>query len=273
MSVAKDKSFFRQAEARAFSSGVLFMLATNRQQFLFAIAIALSSMNSTASEKPARQTPLTESGQKLAAKYADILKSLQAEIQLALPIVDEQSKSTFLKAREAVRQATKEANAAQQSEGKIQTAKALVEHARGKWIGGADKGIAQAEAALKKAATDAEREAAKKDLEKWKANKEDGLKALKERQEAYDKAKLDEKQLTDANNNSHAALARAQKDEQAAAQAILAAIKSTLSSDKLDTKLVKCVVLAEATPKGLAEFAQQDHEQQALVIPCSPTTI
>ena len=38
-----------------------------------------------------------------------------------------------------------------------------------------------------------------------------------------------------------------------------------LASDKLDAQLVKCVVLAEATPRGLAEFAQQGKEQEALV--------
>ncbi len=38
-----------------------------------------------------------------------------------------------------------------------------------------------------------------------------------------------------------------------------------LASDALDTKLVKCVVLLEATPRGLAEFAQQGKEQAALV--------
>ena len=93
-------------------------------------------------------------------------------------------------AREAVKKAQAEADAAQKELGKINGAKALVDHAKGKWIGGAEKGIAQAEAALKKATTAAEREAAKKDLAKWQANKEDGLKALKERQAAYDKAKI-----------------------------------------------------------------------------------
>jgi hypothetical protein len=38
-----------------------------------------------------------------------------------------------------------------------------------------------------------------------------------------------------------------------------------LASDKLDKKLVKYVVLHEATPKGLAEFAQQGKAQAALV--------
>jgi len=38
-----------------------------------------------------------------------------------------------------------------------------------------------------------------------------------------------------------------------------------LASDALDAKLVKYVVLLEATPQGLAEFAQQGKEQAALV--------
>jgi len=38
-----------------------------------------------------------------------------------------------------------------------------------------------------------------------------------------------------------------------------------LASDALDAKLVRYVVLHEATPKGLAEFAQQGNEQAALV--------
>ena len=42
-------------------------------------------------------------------------------------------------------------------------------------------------------------------------------------------------------------------------------LKKFLASDKLDAKLVKYVVLFEATPKGLAQFAQQGKEQEALV--------
>jgi hypothetical protein len=37
--------------------------------------------------------------------------------------------------------------------GTIATAQALVDHAKGKWIGGADKGIAEAQAKLKQATT------------------------------------------------------------------------------------------------------------------------
>jgi hypothetical protein len=50
---------------------------------------------------------------------------------------------------------------------------------------------------------------------------------------------------------------------QAAAQG--AALDSFLASDKLDAKLVKYVVLKEATPKGLAELAEKGKAQEALI--------
>ena len=220
---------------------------------------------SVAAPKAAPEIPLTAAGNTLEKKYAEQLKALQAEVGKALPKSDDAKKAALVKAGDAVKAAEAEANAAQQSAGKIQTAKALVEHAKGKWIGGAEKGIAGAEAALKKATTDAEREAAKKDLAKWQANKEDGIKALKERQEALDKAKIDEAKVGKANEAGKAALAKAQANELTAAKALLTAVEPYLASDKLDGKLVKGAVLAEATPRGLAEFAQQGREQEVLV--------
>lgn len=237
-----------------------------RTCLLIAVAVlAIGFTGASAGEKEAPEAPLTEAGQKLFAQYTELLKVLQAEIAKALPNIDTQKKAAFQEKREAVKKAAAEANAAQQALGKIQTAKALVDHAKGKWIGGAEKGIAEAEAALKKAATEAERDAAKKELAKWQANKEDGIKALKERQEAYDKARLEEPRLTEANQKAQAALAQAQTNELTAAKALLTDFDPFLANDKLDAKLVKCTVLAEATPRGLAEFAQQGKEQEALV--------
>jgi len=230
---------------------------------LAVLALGLSDV--AAAGKAAPQAPLTATGEKLQAQYAATLTALQAEIAKALPVVDEPKKAAFLKARDAVKAVTAEAAAAQQPLGKLQTAKALVEHAKGKWIGGAEKGIAQAEEALKKATTEAERDAAKKDLAKWQANKEDGLKALKERQAALDKAQADEPKSLQARQAAQASLAQAQAHELAAAKAILTKLGPFLSSDRLDAKLVKCAVLSDATPRGLAEFAQQGKEQEALV--------
>jgi hypothetical protein len=61
------------------------------------------------------------------------------------------------------------------------------------------------------------------------------------------------------------ALALATTTAQAPAKAVLANLEKFLAGDSLDAKLVKGVVLAEATPQGLADFAQQGKEQEALV--------
>ena len=214
-------------------------------------------------ESPA--TPFSVEGEKLFARYSDQLEALQAEIAKSLPKVEEQQKVTFRKSVESVKAAEAEANAAQQALSKIQTAIALVDHAKGKWIGGAEKGIAQAETALEKATTETEREAAKMELAKWQANKEDGIKALKERQAVLDLAKLDEPKVTQENQAAQTALNEAKTNEFIAANSLLTDLEPLLASDKLDAKLVSCAVLVSATPRGLAEFAQQGKEQELMV--------
>jgi len=227
--------------------------------------VCLPTLVLAQARKSQSSSPLTTNGDKLLAKYSNILSGLQAEIAQDLPKVDEQQKAAFQKAREEVKAAEATANRSQPPLNNIQKAKALVEHAKGKWIGGTEKGIAKAQGALNKATTEAQREAAQKELAKWQANKEDGLKALKERQAALDKAKLDEPKLIQANQAAQAALAKARTNELLAAKALLAKAESFLSNYQLDAKLVKCAVLANATPRGLAEFAQQSPEQETLV--------
>jgi hypothetical protein len=61
------------------------------------------------------------------------------------------------------------------------------------------------------------------------------------------------------------ALALAATKAQPLAKAMLADLEKFLASNNLDAKLAKCMVLAEATPRGLAEFAQQGKEQETLV--------
>jgi hypothetical protein len=60
------------------------------------------------------------------------------------------------------------------------------------------------------------------------------------------------------------AFAQAQKDTLTAAKLILADVGKFLTSDKLDAPLIRCAVLANATPRGLAEFAQQGKQEAAL---------
>ena len=233
--------------------------------FCLLAALALSAPHLPAAAKPPLPAPLTADGQRHLEKYSALLAAAQAEVTKALPKIDDGKKAALQKAREALKAAEAGANTAQQSQGKIQTAKALVEHAKGKWLGGAAKGIAAAEAALKKATSEAEREAAKKDLAKWQADKQAGLKALAERQAVLDKAMLDATNVTKANQAAQTALAQARTNEVMAADSILADLQPIIASDRLDSSLVRGAVLAKATPRGLAEFAQQGKEQAALV--------
>jgi hypothetical protein len=228
-------------------------------------ALGLSAPHLSAAARIEPPAALTDDGKRHLDRYHALLAAAQAEVNKALPPLDEQKRAALQKAREALKAAEAGANTAQQAQGKIQTARALVDHAKGKWIGGAEKGIAQATAALKKATTEAEREAARKDLAKWQANKEDGVKALNERQQALDKARLDEARVTLASQSAQAALDRARTNEWLAADLLLAGLQPLLASEKLDAHLFRGAVLAAATPRGLAAFAQQGREQPALV--------
>ena len=229
---------------------------------LMAMAIGASSVWA-AKKKGAPETPLTEAGQKLQERYTDMLTELQAEISKAVPTVHEQKKSAYSKAREAEKTGEVELKAAQERLGKVATAQALVAHAKGKWIGGADKGIAEAKEMLKKATTEAERNAAKKELAKWQENREAGIKALKERQEALDKAKLEEPKLITQLESAKKKLANAKAEAMKAANEL--GMNAFLASSKLDAKLAKYQIMAEATPRGLAEFAQLGKAQEALI--------
>jgi hypothetical protein len=64
---------------------------------------------------------------------------------------------------------------------------------------------------------------------------------------------------------SHDLYAAAQSNALIAARAILSDVDTFLASDKLDAKLAKCALLVHATPRGLAAFAQQGKEHEALI--------
>lgn len=223
---------------------------------------AVVSAASKAAEPPSQ---LNEAGRQTEERYAALLAALRSEITKGFPGVAEQKKQALQKAREALKRAEAQKAATEEPTARVKAAAGLVEHAKGKWIGGAEKGIAQAQAALQKATSDAQREAAAKDLAKWEANKQDGLRALKERQAALDKANAELAGASQANQAAEAALARARAEEQGATLAILQDLEPFLASDKMDAKLVRGSLLAEATPKRLAAFAQQGREQQALL--------
>jgi hypothetical protein len=208
---------------------------------------------------------LTAGGEALQARYAAMLADLREETVKALPAVDERKKAAVQQAREGVKKATAGVATARKPLGKIQTAKTSVDHAKGKWIGGAEKNIVAAEEELKKATSDTEREAAQKKLTAAQADLEAGKRALVEHQSVLDAVRADEAKYIQALQAAEAGLVQALADELKASKAMLADVMAFLSSDKLDAHLVKGAVLANATPSGLAEFAQQGKEQEKLV--------
>jgi chemotaxis protein histidine kinase CheA len=209
--------------------------------------------------------PLTAEGEKLKAQYTEMLAALKEDITKAIPAVSEEKQKAFSQARDAAAKATTDAQAAEAELAKIGQAKGLVDHAKGKWIGGAEKGIATATAALKNAKNDEEKAAAEKDLATWQANKEEGLKALKERTEAYEKAKANESSLRAAADAAKAALTKAKEAEATASKALTDDLNAVIATDKLDAKLIKANILTHATPQGLAAFAQTGADEKAAV--------
>ena len=216
-----------------------------------------------AAKKKGEQITLSSAGKRLEAKYAKQLEDLKKELTRVLPSVGSQKKSTFTRVREAEVNATKQIEEARKKMGEISSAKGLVGHAKGKWIGGANKGIAAAEAKLKKAKNTTEREEAKKELAHWQQNKRDGEAALKERQAKLDAALKNKDKYEKTLRDAEKTLADAKA-------ATITAVKNLgltgpLSSDKLDGKLARHAILAEATPAKLAAFAQRGKTQEEII--------
>jgi len=162
--------------------------------FTFILALLfVAQVHVWAAVKKAPQTPLTGPGQKLLERYTGMLASLKAEISAALPAVDEQKKSAYLKA---------------------------------------------CEAELAAAA------------------------AVEKKQNAVDKAKQKKPKLTEELKAARKTLAKAHANTLKADNELNL---DFLESGKLDRQLVKYVVLLEATPRGLAEFAQQGKAQAGLI--------
>ncbi len=217
------------------------------------------------SAKPLPAAPLTADGEKLKTEYTETLAALQVDITKALPTVSDAKKAAFAQAREAALKAATDADAAQAELGKIGAAKGSIDHANGKWIGGAEKGISAAKAALQKATTPEAKAAAEKDLANWEANKKEGLAALKERTENYEKLKANEPTLRKAFDAAQAAMTQAKDEEMKLANSLFTDLNSVLGTDKIDGKLVKANILTHATPYGLAAFAEKSAAEKTLV--------
>jgi hypothetical protein len=240
-----------------------------KSQLMIRISIALlsgivfSASLSLAKPKPEPVAPLSAKGQQLEKAYAAQMQSLKKDLRKSLSKFDASKKASYRKALEAESEARSRFNAAQQATGGVKKAEGAVSHAKNKWIRGADNGIGKAQKNLAAAKNSGQRKAAKKELAKWQKNREDGMKALKKGEAALEMAKRAEKEGPEMIIAAQQELARDKdKTHQVFKQIGLA---SLLEGGALDSKLTQYVVLLDATPRGLAEYAQQGSQQEQLV--------
>lgn len=215
----------------------------------------------TADARPKKPViELNQQGHELEKKYTAIYESLKKDLTKSLPDVSDRAKANYKKALADVDKAKADLGAAQKQLGSIGSKKGLIGHAKGHWIPKADRGIKAAKDKLKNAKTDAEREAAKKELAGWEKNRQDGVDALKQRTADYEKAKKDEPKFKKQVEQAKRELDRAQKNVAISLKTLR--LERTLTSDRLDGKLAKFAVMHHATPRGLAGYAQEGAEQR-----------
>jgi len=193
------------------------------------------------------------------------LEALRDDIINSLPAASEEKLAAYRKACDAASAAIVELDSIRQHFRDIDNARGLVGHAKRKWIGGADNGIAKAQEMLKAATTDAERQAAEAELKKWQENRQEGVDALNERQGKLDKLLVDEPALKSA-----LPIATARRAETRALT--IAALKelgsgSFLPSDKIDAFLAAYEAEREskAKLKSAKELAQKVNKARGQV--------
>ncbi len=218
-----------------------------------------------------KETPVVffEAGQKLQLKYAAQMQRLKAKIEKSLPKISKRRKAAYVKACETEGATEADRNAKQAALTKNRGHVGLLNH-RKAWIGRATKGVAEAKDKLKQVAAmkaGAEKskaqKAARAGLAKIQANYDMAASELKKSQKLVDRAKTEEPKLVKKLEAAEKALTLAQAKTQGALTALR--LGSYLSSARRDAQLTKYIVLSEATPKGLAEFAQQGVGQKKLI--------
>ncbi|PXA03573.1 hypothetical protein DDZ13_11370 [Coraliomargarita sinensis] len=195
--------------------------------------------------------------------YSRLKDDLKSDLMREIPDVSTSRKSDYFEALEKEEAAKEGVKAAEKVLGEIKTAQALIGHAKNHWIKKADQGIANAKEALKNAKTGAEREKAKADLAKWEENREAGVEALKERTAKWEAVKDDLPKAQGALQAAREALAQASQNVVETTKEL--GLDAFLSSDDLDAKLARYIVLKEATPAALAEYAAESRAHEAQV--------
>jgi len=213
---------------------------------------------------------ITEAGQKLAETYADKLNGLRAEIVKALPVIDPARVAAWSAAIKAEEGPAKEAAAKAKVVAKMQAAEGTLKKLE-ELQKYAPMTMARAKAGLERAKampeSDSDKAQALKSAEgylKSRQKESDALPGKIEKAKAAVKAA--EAGLPDAIKEAEAAKRAYEKARKATWNPMDAlGVGGVLESDKLDGKLAQYVVIYDAMPRGLAEFAEKSPENEKLI--------
>lgn len=247
----------------------------NPRTCLPAIVLALSLYPSIAYPAPKEKAAvpevvLTAAGKALEARYAAMQTSLKAEIEMALPKPDAAMIAAWLEAIRAEEGPAKEAAAKAAELAKMQGAEDKLKQLEENLKQG-PKTLADAKEEMQRAKARGEENPEKakelENAEKFLASRQKEVDALAAN---IEKAKIAVKQ---AKAGLPAAMQAAQAAKQAHEKTVAATWKAmdalgtsgVLGSDRLDGKLAQYMVIKDATPRGLAEFAQRNPENEKLI--------
>lgn len=213
---------------------------------------------------------LTDAGKALEAEYTAAQTTLKAEIEKALPKLDDAKIAAWMQAIQAEEGPENEAAAKAKEVARLQGAEGRLRDL--------EEQLKYAPQTLEDAREDLARARARgeEDPERMKAlQSAEGF--LKSRQRDIDQIKAGIDKAKKEVEEAKVKLPEATKAAEIASQAHDQALANTwkamdalgvsdlLSSSALDAKLAQYIILKDATPTGLAEFAQQSTENQKLI--------
>lgn len=213
---------------------------------------------------------LTDAGRALEAKYTSLQATLKAEIEAALPTLNDEKIAAWLQAIQAEEGPEKEAVARSKEVARLQGAEGRLRTMEENLAFGPQTlEDAQADLARARARGEENPERAKllQSAESFLASRQKDIEqltaAIKKAKVEVEDAKV---QLPDAIKAAEAAELAHEKALAATWQAMDAlGVNGILSSSGLDSRLATYVILKDATPRGLAEFAQQSPEHERLI--------
>ena len=245
--------------AAAFSGVILFSGYANAQ-----------NPNAYSAKKTDPPVVLTDSGKALESKYTSVQTTLKAEIEKAIPKLDDAKIAAWLQAIQAEEGPAKEAASKQNEVWKLQVAEGNLRKM--------EENLKYGPQTLEDAQADLARARARGEENPEKAKLLQSSESfLASRQKEVDQLKAGIENAKQAAADAKVKLPEALKALEVAKQAHEKALSVTwqamdalgangiLSSNALDAKLAQYMILKDATPTILAEFAQQSPENQKLI--------